>query len=86
MAHACRSPCGVTRFTDAQGRNVLAQRLAHARYEIVGVPLQHGEIELKLGRKVLVENGFAHTRTVGDLVHARGVVAAVNENLAGSSE
>jgi hypothetical protein len=34
----------------------------------------------------LVENGFAHARTVGDLVHARGVVAAVDENLAGSSK
>ena len=63
-----------------------AQRLAHARNEVVGVPLQHGEIELKLGRKVLVENGFTHARTIGDLVHACGVVAAVDENLAGSGQ
>jgi hypothetical protein len=60
--------------------------LAHTRDEIVGMAGQHGQIQLELGRKVLVENGFAHTRAVGDLVHARGVVAAVDENLAGSSE
>ena len=35
---------------------------------------------------MLVENGFAYARAVGDLVHACGVVAAVDENLAGSSE
>ncbi len=43
-----------------------------------------GEVELQLRREVLVENGFAYARTVGDLVHAGGVVAAVDENLAGS--
>jgi hypothetical protein len=34
----------------------------------------------------LVENGFTHARAVGDLVHSCGVIAAVDENLAGSSE
>jgi hypothetical protein len=34
----------------------------------------------------LVQNGFTDTRAIGDLVHPRGVVAAVDENLAGSDE
>ncbi len=63
-----------------------AQRLAHTGDEVVDVPLQHRQVQLELGRKVLVENGFAHTRAVGDLVHARRVIAAVDENLAGSGE
>ena len=63
-----------------------AQRLAHAGDQVVDVPLQHRQIQLQLRREVLVENGFADARTVGDLVHARGVVAAVDENLAGSGE
>jgi hypothetical protein len=35
---------------------------------------------------VLVQNGFAHPGAIGDLVHASGVIAAVDENLAGSDK
>ena len=48
--------------------------------------LQHRQIELQLGREVLVENGFTDACPVGDLVHARRVVAAVDEDLAGGDE
>ena len=63
-----------------------AQRLAHPGNQVVDVAGQHRQIQLELGRKVLVENGFAYTGPVGDLVHAGGVVAAVDEDLAGSDE
>ena len=63
-----------------------AQRLAHTGHQIVDVPRQHREVQLQLRREVLVENGFAYTGAVGDLVHSCGVIAAVDENLAGSGE
>ena len=47
---------------------------------------QHREVQLELRREVLIQNGFADAGAVGDLVHARGVVAAVDEDLAGSDE
>jgi hypothetical protein len=62
------------------------QRLAHAGRQILDVLGKHRQVQLELGRKVLVENGFAYTCPVGDFVHARSVIAAVDENLAGSEE
>ena len=63
-----------------------AQRLPHAGHQVVDVALQHRQVQLELGREVLVQNGFADARPVGDLVHARRVVAAVDEDLAGGDE
>ena len=63
-----------------------AQRLTHTRHQILDVPLQHGQVQLQLGRKMLVENGFTDASAVRDLVHSGGVIAAVDENLAGSDE
>ena len=63
-----------------------AQRLAHPGHQVVDVPLQHRQVELQLRREVLVQNGFADAGSIGDLVHACGVIAAIDENLAGSDE
>ncbi len=35
---------------------------------------------------MLVQNGFADAGAIGDLVHACGVVTAVDEHLAGSDQ
>jgi hypothetical protein len=35
---------------------------------------------------VLVQNGFAYPGALGDFVHASGVVAAVDKNVAGGDE
>lgn len=58
------------------------QRLAHPGDQVVDVALQDRQVQLELRREVLIENRFTHTGTVGDLVHACGVVAAVDEDLA----
>ncbi len=50
------------------------------------MPLQHRQIQLQLGRKVLVEHRFAHAGPVRDLIHTCGVVTAVDEHLAGGDE
>ena len=63
-----------------------AQRLAHTGHQVLDVALQHREVQLQLRREVLIENGFAHPGPIGDLVHTRGVIAAIDENLAGSDE
>ena len=63
-----------------------AQCLLHAGDQVLDVPTQHRQIQLQLARKVLVQNGFADSRAVGDLVHAGRVVAAVDEDVAGDDE
>src|SRR5205807_4881717 len=63
-----------------------SQSLAHTRHQIVDVSVQDRQIQLELARKVLVENGFAYPGALGDLVHTGGVVATVDENVAGGDE
>ena len=63
-----------------------AQRLAHTGHQILDVALQHRQIQLQLAGKMLVENRFADPGALGDLVHAGGVVAAVDEDVAGRDE
>jgi hypothetical protein len=50
------------------------------------VSVQDRQIQLELARKVLVENGFAYPGAFGDLIHTGGVVATVDENVAGGDE
>ena len=48
--------------------------------------IEDGEIEVQLPGEVLVEGRLGHPRVVGDLVHARGVVATGNEDVPGRVE
>jgi hypothetical protein len=63
-----------------------AQRALHAADQIVDVPVQHGQVQFQLARKVLVENRFADARAVGDLVHPGRVVTAFDKDITGDDE
>ncbi len=62
------------------------QCLPHSRDQGVDVALQHRYVQLQLAREMLVQDGLAHAGALGDLVHAGGVVAAADEDLAGGRE
>ena len=63
-----------------------AQGLPHSGDQVVDVALQHRQVQLEFRREVLVQNRFADSSAIGDLVHARGVIAAVDEYLTGGDE
>jgi hypothetical protein len=60
-----------------------AQRLSYTRHQDVDVLLQHRQVQIEFAREVLVENRFADSGPIGDLVHPGGVKAPVDEHLAG---
>jgi len=52
----------------------------------LGARVQQSQIELKLAGEMLVENRFAHSCPLGDVVHRGGVIALSDEYLAGGLE
>lgn len=63
-----------------------AQGGVHIAHQLLGMGVDDRDVEVQLGREVLIQDGFAHSRVHRDLVHPGGVVAALDEDLTGRVE
>ena len=54
--------------------------------QVVGDGVHQLQVEGTLGREVLVEQRLGHARRLGDVVHGRGPVAPLGEQLHGHGE